>query len=202
MKKIIICFSILFFIALISASCSDSFDSSKHILFCGYCYENNGSLCISSRVCNVTIHYSNGTYFVQNQTTANNGDGTVTYNISQGNLGDGDYFGILDCGKRSYDDFTFNIYTTPTPTSGGGGGFYFYQTDFERYIQNLTEQQKIEQKDRIPKDFNKYMAFLSGISPDNLGIGKIIISIFFLIIIFSREILLLFKIKPRWIGKW
>lgn len=191
MNKIYLILLGIFFISFASAlTCSDSFSSSNHVLFCGYCYEQNGSTCIASRTCNVTISYPNGTYFVQDHNTTNNGDGTFTYNISQGTLADGTYLGILDCGNRSYDDFSFTISTTIQNVGGGGASYpTFYEID--QIIKNITTPEK----NRIPNDFKKYQyTLINKFFPNSRGYGLVLFWIVILFILFYKEI---FKLKKK-----
>jgi len=189
---------VLLIIPLVYAiHCIDSFSSNSEVIqICAYCSETNGTICSQSRQCNISIYHSNFTLFVRNKSITNYGDGSLIYNISQydginKNLSDGSYFGYLFCGPRSHDDFDFTIYT-PIKQMGAA---------YSRTIIS-QEKEKVILKNRIPNDItfllNKIGGFLYSQKPQ---IGKIIFSIFFLILLFSKEIyysLKKIKTKQKW----
>ncbi|MCD6435880.1 MAG: hypothetical protein J7L15_05780 [Clostridiales bacterium] len=173
-------------------NCKDSFTSSEIVQVCGYCNEFNGSICLPSRECNITIKYANGTNIVEDVTATNNGDGTILYNIS--NLSNGDYNGILDCGIRSKDDFSFNIYSPVGALSvSSGGGYWVRDYDFDKF-ETFFEEYELNRTNVIPKDIGSYFNSLSEtLSPKQPIITKIFLILILIIFIFFKELKIFFK---------
>jgi hypothetical protein len=104
--------------------CKDIFyNTEDNYTICGYCYEENGSVCFTSRQCNFSIYYENGTNIVYEINTTNQGDGSFTYNLSN-STPIGNYFGFMFCDNRSYDTFSFQILSPSTPSYTGSSGYY------------------------------------------------------------------------------
>jgi len=197
-KKVILCylvfFSLFWFSYLILAVvCTDSFNTDEStIQICAYCSEENGTICSSSRSCNMTVYYSNFTIFLDGVVATNNGDGSFTYNVSKPK--DGSYFGELYCGPRSRDDLSF---TVGTPTKLGAG--------YSRKVVEVRNGEIIitnETRNRIPEDINYYLEYgASKLTPSNKKRGKIIIISLLLLFIFFPEIYKFtknIKIKEKW----
>jgi hypothetical protein len=192
---------IYFSISLASAiTCTDSFPSSQEtIQICGYCYENDGSPCLGIRECNITIYYPNGTIYVNDTPAHNNDDGSITYNITNETLPNGNYFGILNCGERSKDDFSFLIYTPAGKTNYGSGRPYILRTEIDDKIENFLKEQEEKNINRIPKDVERYIDYVAiKISPNNKDTGKFIVYVLILILLFGKELFgLIKKIKLK-----
>lgn len=176
-----------------SVNCDDQFLFSKEVIsLCGYCSEENGTICSVTRECNFTIYTSNFTQ-IGIWEGINYGDGSVVHNISQnisgGNLSVGTYFGDMNCyNNRSKDSLSFVVLSAPIQSGGGGGSTIIYPEEEDETL-------------RIPKDIKRYLDYtLARITPTQKGMGILAIFLFFLILIFGYEIYK--SIKRIRIKKW
>jgi len=187
-KKILIILAIILLSPLISSVvCTDSFSSTVDIIqICGYCQENNGSVCSPARACNFTIYYHNFSLYADNLVATNNGDGSFTHNITQQisggkNLSDGLYLGRMDCDSRSYQSLSFMVSTTTTYSSGYSG-----------IIIGEEELKPELLKRNIPDDIKEYwkkgVNKISNFFKINMKVAGWILVIFLLIFIFIIEI--------------
>lgn len=192
--------------SLSAVVCTDTYSTSNNpIQLCGYCSEANGSVCLAARECNISLYYSNHTNILYKQNATNNGDGSITYNMTQ-NLSAGVYFGILDCGARSYDDFTI---TLSDPSSGSsplsvssGGWLWTRDVDLDEEIKEILEEYQGDRTNLIANDINTYFEFAAHrVAPNNINLGKFLIAALLFLFLFWKELtqsIKKIKIKKKW----
>jgi len=184
--------SIILALPLILA-CTDYFTEDKNITICNYCQELNGSPCSPSVSCSYTVYSVNNFENVLFEAPAlNYGNGTITYNITQGNLSRGEYIGELICNKTNENkfraSFSFTIQETPTKLSASYSGG-----------RGLQGEERIVEKDEkhflaLYNEFNDALDYYGEkLWPSKKSLGKFILILILIFAIFNVSIITFIK---------